>query len=83
MQRQKDPEPRTGAAYIGLGEACLTLGLVMHSTSFACLTSDWLYSFSISQSLIIMPGPGSDFVKNFTVYIHIGCLLKLIHGGQW
>ena len=26
----KDPKPRTGAAYIGLGEACLTPGLVMH-----------------------------------------------------
>ena len=30
MQRQKDPELRTGAAYIGLGEECLTPGLVMH-----------------------------------------------------
>jgi hypothetical protein len=26
----KRPEPRTGAAYIDLGEACLTPGLVMH-----------------------------------------------------
>jgi hypothetical protein len=26
----KDPEPRTGAAFIGLGGACLTPGLVMH-----------------------------------------------------
>jgi hypothetical protein len=25
----KDPEPRNGAAYIGLGEACLTPGLVV------------------------------------------------------
>jgi hypothetical protein len=30
LQRRRDPEPRTGAAYIGLGEACLTPGLVMH-----------------------------------------------------
>jgi hypothetical protein len=100
LQRQRDAEPRTGAAYIGLGEACLTPGLVMHyasfacsssdwllslyltephyHTSFACLTSDWLYS----QSLIIMPGPGSVFAKNFTAYVHIGCLSKLMRGGQ-
>jgi hypothetical protein len=30
-------------------------GLVMHSTSFACLTSDWLYSLSTSQNLITIP----------------------------
>ena len=30
LQRRRNPEPRTGAAYIGLGEACLTPGLVMH-----------------------------------------------------
>ena len=42
MQRRKAPEPRTGAAYIGLGEACLTPRLVMLTISFACLTSDWL-----------------------------------------
>ena len=99
LQRWRDPKPRIGAAYIGLGEACLTPGLVMHyssftcsssdwyslslyltephyHTSFACLTSDWLYS----QSLIIMPG--SVFAKNFTAYVHIGCLSKLMRGGQ-
>jgi hypothetical protein len=27
---EETPKPRTGAAYIGLGEACLTPGLVMH-----------------------------------------------------
>jgi hypothetical protein len=53
--RQEDPEPRTGAAYIGLGEACLTPGLVMHSTSFAYSSSDWLFSLSTSLSLIIIP----------------------------
>jgi hypothetical protein len=52
--RQENPEPRTGAAYIGLGEACLTPGLVMHSTSFACSSSDWLFSLSTSLSLIII-----------------------------
>jgi hypothetical protein len=43
----KRPEPRTGAAYIGLGEACLTSGLVMHYASFACSSSDWLLSLSL------------------------------------
>jgi hypothetical protein len=107
LHRQEDPEPRTGAAYIGLGEVCLTPGLVMHSTSFACsssdwllslslyltephyhtsfacLSSDWLFSLSTLQSLIIMPWPGSDLVKNFSAYVHIGCLPRLMHGGQW
>jgi hypothetical protein len=49
-----------------------------YHTSFACLTSDWLYSLS----LIIMPGQGSVFAKNFTAYVHIGCLSKLMRGGQ-
>jgi hypothetical protein len=78
LQRRKDPKPRTGAAYIGLGEACLIPGLVMHYASFACSSSDWLYS----QYLINMPRPGSDFAKNFTAYVHIGCLSKLMRGGQ-
>jgi hypothetical protein len=104
LQRRRDPEPRTGATYIGLGEACLTPGLVMHSTSFACSSSDWSfslstsqnliniphlhvshligYSLSTSQNLIIMPGPGSILAKNFTAYVHIGCLPKLMRGGQ-
>ena len=55
MQRRKDPEPRTGAAFIGLGEACLTPGLVMHYASFACSSSDWLLSLSTLQNLIIIP----------------------------
>jgi hypothetical protein len=55
LRRQEDPEPRTGAAYIGLEEACLTPRLVMHSTSFACSSSDWLFSLSTSLSLIIIP----------------------------
>jgi hypothetical protein len=55
LRRQEDSEPRTGAAYIGLGEACLTPGLVMHSTSFAYSSSDWLFSLNTSLSLIIIP----------------------------
>jgi hypothetical protein len=55
LQRRRDPEPRTGAAFIGLGEACLTPRLVMHYASFACSSSDWLLSLSTSQSLIIIP----------------------------
>ena len=44
---EETPKPRTGAAYIGLGEACLTPGLVMHYASFACSSSDWLLSLSL------------------------------------
>ena len=40
------------------------------------------YTLSTLQNLIIMPGPGSDFAKNFTEYVHIGCLSKLMRGGQ-
>jgi hypothetical protein len=105
LQRQKDPEPRTGAAYIGLGEACLTPGLVMHllphlhvshPIGYTLSTSQNLiiiahlhvshligYTLSTSQSLINMPGPGSVLAKNFTAYVHIGCLPNLIQGGQW
>jgi hypothetical protein len=122
----KRPQPRTGAAYIGLGEVCLTPKLVIHSTSFACSSSDWLFSLSTSQNLIniphlhvshligyslstsqnliiiphlhvsyligyslstswnliIMTGPGSILAKSFTAYVNIGCLPKLMHGGQ-
>jgi hypothetical protein len=84
--------PKRGVSHTRIGYAlsliCMfliwlaTLSLYLtephYHTSFACLTSDWLYS----QSLIIMPGPGSVFAKNFTAYVHIGCLSKLMHGGQ-
>jgi hypothetical protein len=84
--------PRRGVSHTRIGYAlhliCMsliwlaTLSLYLtephYHTAFACLTSDWLYS----QSLIIMPGPGSDFAKNFTAYVHIGCLSKLMCGGQ-
>jgi hypothetical protein len=43
----KRPQPRTGAAFIGLGEACLTPRLVMHYASFACSSFDWLLSLSV------------------------------------
>jgi hypothetical protein len=55
LQKRRDPEPRTGAAYIGLGKACLTLRLVIHYASFACSSSDWLLSLSTSQNLINIP----------------------------
>jgi hypothetical protein len=84
--------PRRGVSHTQIGYAlsliCMfliwlaTLSLYLtephYHTSFACLTSDWLYS----QSLIIMPGPGSVFAKNFTAYVYIGCLFKLMRGGQ-
>ena len=40
------------------------------------------YTLSPSQNLIIMPRPGSDSAKNFTAHAHIGCLPKLMCGGQ-
>jgi hypothetical protein len=40
------------------------------------------YTLSTWQNLIIMPGPGSVFAKNFTAYVHIGCLSNLMRGGQ-
>jgi hypothetical protein len=40
------------------------------------------YTLSTLQNLIIMPGPGSVFAKNFTAYVHISCLSKLMRGGQ-
>jgi hypothetical protein len=49
LQSQRDPKPRTGAAYISLGEACLTSGLVMHGF---CVPPHlhayiWLVNFSL------------------------------------
>jgi hypothetical protein len=40
------------------------------------------YTLSTLQNLIIMPGPVSVFAKNFTAYVHIGCLSNLMRGGQ-
>jgi hypothetical protein len=104
LQRRKDSEPRTGAVYIGLGEVCLTPGLVMHllphfhashPIGYALRTSKNLiiiphlhvshlnsYALRTSQNLINMPGPCIDLAKNFTAYVHIGCLPNLVHGGQ-
>jgi hypothetical protein len=49
LQRRRDPKPKTSAAYIGLGEVCLTPGLVMHGL---CLVPHlhayiWLVNFSL------------------------------------
>jgi hypothetical protein len=65
---EKDPKPRTGAAYISLGEACLIPGLVRLSTSFACLLSDWLFSLSTSLNLIIIPHLHHLHVSNLIGY---------------
>jgi hypothetical protein len=60
LQRGRDPEPRTGAAYIGLGEACLTpdwlcMGYAYH---LICMSHIWLVNMSLiwlvnSQNLIL------------------------------
>jgi hypothetical protein len=73
LQRRRDPEPRTGAAYIGLGEACLTPGLVMHYTSFACSSSDWLFSLSTSQNLINIPHLHVSHLIGYTLRTSLSC----------
>ena len=75
LQRRRDPEPRTGAAYIGLEEACLTPGLVMHYASFACSSSDWLLSLSLctSQSLIIIPHLYVSHLIGYTLKASLSC----------
>jgi hypothetical protein len=69
----KDPEPRTGAACIGLGEACLTPGLVMHYSSFACSSSDWLLSLSTLQNLIIIPHLHVSHLIGYTLRTSLSC----------
>ena len=71
-------DPRIGAAFIGLGEACLHPIGYAFSTSFTC-PHPIGYVFSTSFTC---PGPGSDSAKNSTAHAHIGCLPKLIGGGQ-
>jgi hypothetical protein len=73
LQRRKDPEPRTDAAYIGLGKVCLTPGLVMHYASFACSSSDWLLSLCTSQSLIIIPYLHVSHLIGYTLNASISC----------
>jgi hypothetical protein len=73
LQKQRDPKPRTCAAYIGLGEACLTPRLVMHYTSFACSSSDWLLSLSTSQSLIIIPHLHVSHLIGYTLKTSLSC----------
>jgi hypothetical protein len=63
LQRQKDPSPRTGAAYIGLGEACLLPIGYAFSTSFTYPHPiDYVFSTHFSTSFTC-PGPGSDSAK--------------------
>ena len=57
--------PRTGAAYIGLGEACLHPIGYAFSTSFTC-PHPIGYAFSTSFTC---PGPGSDSAKTL-LHIH-------------
>jgi hypothetical protein len=70
---EETPEPRTGAAYIGLGEACLTPGLVMHYTLFACSSSDWLFSLSTSQNLINIPHLHVSHLIGYTLRTSLSC----------
>ena len=75
-EAKRDPKPRTGAAYIGLGEACLTPGLVMHGL---CLPPHlhayiWLVNLSliwlINLSLIwLVNSQNLILAKNFTAYV--------------
>ena len=74
LQRRRDPEPRTGAAYIGLGEACLTPRLVMHYTSFACSSSDWLFSLSTSPNIINIPHLRVSHLIGYTLKTSLSCL---------
>jgi hypothetical protein len=84
LQRWRDPKPRTGADYIGLGEACLTPGLVMHGL---CLPPHlhayiWLIDFSliwlvnlsliwlVNMSLIwLVNSQNLILAKNFIAYV--------------
>jgi hypothetical protein len=73
LQRRRDPKPRTGVAYIGLGEACLTPGWGMHYTSFACSSSDWLLSLCTSKSLIIIPHLHVSHLIGYTLKASLSC----------
>jgi hypothetical protein len=76
LQRWRDTKPRTGAAYIGLGEVCLTPGLVMHGL---CLPPHlhvyiWLVNFSliwlVNLSLIwLVNSQNLILAKKFTAYV--------------
>ena len=79
LQRQRDPDPRIGAAYIGLGEACLRPGLVMHYTSFACSSSDWLFSLSTSQNLINIPHLHVSHLIGYTLRTSLSYLICMSH----
>jgi hypothetical protein len=84
LQRRRDPKPRTGAAYTGLGEACLTprlvvLGLCLppHLHAYIWLVNFsliWLVNFSliwlVNLSLIwLVNFQNLILAKNFTAYV--------------
>ena len=84
LQRRRDPKPRTGAAYIGLGVACLTPRLVMyglclppHLHAYIWLVNFsliWLVNFSliwlVNLSLIwLVNFQNLILAKNFTAYV--------------
>jgi hypothetical protein len=73
LQRRRDPEPRTGAAYIGLGEVCLTPGLFIYYTSFACSSSAWLLSLSTLQNLIFIPHLHVTHQIGYTLRTSLSC----------
>lgn len=85
--------PRRGVSHTRIGYAlsliCMFLiWLATLSTSQSLIIISHLhvshpigYSLSTLQNLIIMPGPGSVFAKNFPAYVHIGCLSNLMRGG--
>jgi hypothetical protein len=69
----KRPWAQNWCTFIGLGEACLTPGLVMHYASFACSSSDWLLSLCTSQSLIIIPHLHVSHLIGYTLKASLSC----------
>jgi hypothetical protein len=79
MQRQRDPKPRTGFAYIGLGEACLTPRLVMHGlclpphlhvSHLVNFSLIWLFNFS----LILLVNVSLIWLVNMSLIWLVTCL---------
>jgi hypothetical protein len=73
---EKTPSPRTGAAYIGLGGRVHTRLVMLSVPHLHALGLAFSASFACLW-------PGSDSAKNSTAHAHIGCLPKLMGGGQW
>ena len=57
IAKAKDPKPKTGAAYIGLGEECLHLIGYAFSTSFTCLrpSHDSAQTLMHMRTLVVYP----------------------------